>query len=122
MKTPQPIPPAVTFYLNLLQGITPDPPELVPPAPMDDTPIDMTPSSNPWQDDPQLQHSRSAAVSHLMVREYIKSHDANHMHHPITGLKETFDSLRCDNPDRRNRSMANELGRLSSGVGDRMKE
>ena len=57
-----------------------------------------------------------------MVREYVKSHDANHMHHPITGLKETFDSSRRDNPDRWNRSMANELGRLSSGVGDRMKE
>jgi hypothetical protein len=43
------------------------------------------------------------------------------MHHPVTGVKETFESLRKDNPERWNHSMANELGRLTSGVGDKMK-
>jgi len=111
--TPQPIPPAVAFYLNLLKGTATPPPALVHPAPTEATPIDIATSPNPWLDDPRLQHSRSAAVAHLMVQEYLRSHDANHMHHPITGLKETFDSLRRDNPDRWNCSMANELGRLS---------
>ena len=119
--TPRPIPPAVAFYLNLLKAPTMAPPELVPPSTMEESPNDSIIFSNPWQDDPRLQHSRSAAVAHLMVQEYLRSHDVNHMHNPVTGLKETLDSLRQDNPDRWNRSMPNELGRLSSGVGDRMK-
>jgi hypothetical protein len=49
------------------------------------------------------------------------THALHHMHHPLTGTKETFETLRRDNPTRWNHSMANELGRLTSGVGDRMK-
>jgi hypothetical protein len=64
---------------------------------------------------------RPRTVSPERTPPTTSTHVLNHMHHPLTGAKETFDTLRCDNPDRWNRSMANELGRLTSGVGERMK-
>ena len=46
--------------------------------------------------------------------------NANHIYNTITGAKETYDSLRQHNPKRWETSFANEIGRLSQGVGTRM--
>jgi hypothetical protein len=49
-------------------------------------------------------------VSPERTQPTLPAHCLHHMHRPITGVKETFDSLRKDNPERWNHSMANELG------------
>ena len=58
-----------------------------------------------------------------MTTEYEAARDAhlNHIYHPVTGTKESYDSLRSQNPDRWETSFSNEIGRLAQGVGDRMK-
>ena len=43
------------------------------------------------------------------------------MYHPITGIKESYDKLRARDPARWETGFANEMGRLASGVGTRMK-
>ena len=48
-------------------------------------------------------------------------HKLNHIYHPDTGTKQTYDSLRKTNKARWERSFANEIGRLAQGVGERMK-
>ena len=58
-----------------------------------------------------------------MTTEYEAARDAhlNHIYHPVTGTKETYDSLRTSqNPERWETSFSNEIGRLAQGVGDRM--
>ena len=44
----------------------------------------------------------------------------SNMFHPVTGSKENYNQLKKRDPDRWTTSMANELGRLASGVGTRM--
>jgi hypothetical protein len=48
-------------------------------------------------------------------------HQLNHIHHPVTGAKQSYDKLKLSDTARWTTSMANELGRLSQGVGTRMK-
>jgi hypothetical protein len=43
------------------------------------------------------------------------------MYHPVTGQKETYDSLRRQNPERCETSFSNEIGHLAQVVGGRMK-
>ena len=43
-----------------------------------------------------------------------------HMYHPVSGIKETYDTLRKRDPERWEKSFANEIGRLAKGVGTRM--
>ena len=78
---------------------------------------------DPHRHDPRHTHSRSTALAQLMTTEYEAARDAhlNHIYHPVTGTKETYDSLRSQNPDRWETSFSNEIGRLAQGVGDRMK-
>jgi hypothetical protein len=78
---------------------------------------------DPHRHDPRHTHSRSTALAQLMATEYEAARDAhlNHIYHPVTGTKESYDSLRSQNPDRWETSFSNEIGRLAQGVGDRMK-
>ena len=77
---------------------------------------------DPHRHDPRHTHSRSTALAQLMATEYEAARDAhlNHIYHPVTGTKESYDSLRSQNPDRWETSFSNEIGRLAQGVGDRM--
>ena len=55
---------------------------------------------DPHRHDPRHTHSRSTALAQLMTTEYEAARDAhlNHIYHPVTGTKETYDSLRRQNP------------------------
>jgi hypothetical protein len=44
----------------------------------------------------------------------------HHIYHPQTGAKQSYDRLKLSNPPRWTTGMANEFGRLASGVGTRM--
>jgi hypothetical protein len=44
----------------------------------------------------------------------------HHIYHPQTGAKQSYDRLKLSNPSRWTAGMANEFGRLASGVGTRM--
>jgi hypothetical protein len=41
-------------------------------------------------------------------------HHVNHMYHPTTGKRETYESLRAQDPERWGTSFANEIGRLAT--------
>jgi hypothetical protein len=62
-----------------------------------------------------------AAAQLAQDQEYYNPAQVNHMYHPVTGMRENYDQLKKREPDRWNRSMANEMGRLAQGVGTRMK-
>jgi hypothetical protein len=47
-------------------------------------------------------------------------HRMHHICHPQTGAKQSYDRLKLSNPPRWTVGMANEFGRLASGVGTRM--
>ena len=67
--------------------------------------------------------TRSAALTqshHPKLSESERDAHLNHIYNPITGNKETYESLRLQNPDRWDTSFANEIGRLAQGVGTRM--
>ena len=63
-------------------------------------------------------HTRSRALAQLLTEEY-DAH-VNHLYNPVTGNKETYDSLRAQDPEKWERSFSTEIGRLASGVGERM--
>ena len=61
-------------------------------------------------------HTRSCSLAQLLTKEY-NAH-VNHLYkNPVTGNKETYDSLRAQDPEKWERSFSNEIGRLASGVG-----
>ena len=78
---------------------------------------------------PSRRHTRSTALAQLLRSEYDQhishmhhpEHHVNHMYHPTTGKRETYESLRAQDPERWGTSFANEIGRLAQGVGERMK-
>ena len=78
---------------------------------------------------PSRRHTRSTALAQLLRSEYDQhishmhhpEHHVNHMYHPTTRKRETYKSLRAQDPDRWGTSFANEIGRLAQEVGDRMK-
>ena len=76
------------------------------------------PRPAPFRSDPRRMRTRSRALAQMLTHEY----DAhiNHLYNPVTGNKETYDSLCAQDPEKWERSFANEIGRLASGVGDRM--
>lgn len=75
----------------------------------------------PWKFDPRHLHSRARAAAQLTIAEYTNKQDyLHHLYDEITGKKETFETLRKKDPDKWNRAMGNELGRLAQGVGKRM--
>ena len=71
----------------------------------------------PYRYDPRHAHSRSRAVLQLVINE---TERANTIYNETTGQRETYDSLYKQDPKKWGTSMANELGRLTQGVGTRM--
>jgi hypothetical protein len=86
-------------------------------------PRPVRPRLDPFRNDPRRQHSRSRALAQLLIEDTLKhsDHHLSHIYHPVTGIRETYDSLRAKDPERWERSFANEIGRLAQGIGDRMK-
>jgi hypothetical protein len=54
------------------------------------------------------------------LAQHTTEHRVHHICHPETGAKQSHDRLKTSNPPRWIRGMANEFGRLASGVGTRM--
>jgi hypothetical protein len=52
--------------------------------------------------------------------QHARVHQLNHIHHPVTGAKQTYNKLKISDPARWATSMANELGRLATVIGTRM--
>jgi hypothetical protein len=78
---------------------------------------------DPHRNDPQHAHLRTSALAQIFMCEHESTRDAhlNHIYNPVTGNKESYDSLRKQNPDRWETSFSNEIGHLAQGVGDHMK-
>ena len=68
-----------------------------------------------WIHEPQPQHTRTEALSQLVTQEH-----RDHLYHPVIIQHETYDKLNIRHPNLYISSTSNELGRLASGVGDRM--
>jgi len=72
---------------------------------------------------PHTYNTRYAqAAAQSATQETYDQCDANHMYHPITGNRENFDQLKEQDPERWEKGMGNEMGRLAQGIGPRMKE
>ena len=80
------------------------------PAAKPNLPRLVRPRLAPFRSDPRRMHTRSRALAQLLTTEY-DAHIIN-LYNP--------DSLRAQDPEKWERSFANEIGRLASGVGDRM--
>ena len=78
-------------------------------------PWPVCPILNTWRHDPHLWHTCAAAVSQLVIQEH-----PNNIYHSVTGQFETYDKINLWHTKRWITRMFNELGRLASGVGDRM--
>ena len=72
-------------------------------------------SLNTWRYYPHLRHTCAASVAQLLIQIHL-----NHLYHPVTGQRETYEKLKLRRPKRWITSMSNELGHLASGVGERM--
>ena len=66
-----------------------------------------------------LTSFRNCAFAQLLINEYSDSH-ASHIYNPDTGIKEIYDTLCAQDPEQRERSFTNKIGRLAQGVGTRM--
>ena len=72
--------------------------------------------------------SRSTVLAQLLTATdtevdydtHVRAFQSNHIYHPLTGRKETYETLRAQNPSRWETSFVNEIGRLAQGVGTRM--
>ena len=86
------------------------------------------PRLQPWRASRGRPLTRSTALAQLLTadtaattyEDHVRAFQANHIYHPLTGKKETYESLRAQNVSRWETSFANEIGRLAQGVGDRM--
>ena len=86
------------------------------------------PRLQPWRASRGRPLSRSTALAQLLTDTntetnydaHVRAFQANHIYHPLTGKKETYETLRAQNPPRWETSFANEIGRLAQGVGTRM--
>ena len=78
-------------------------------------PRPVIPSLNTWRHDPRLGHTCTSAEAQLVIRDHL-----NRLYHPVTGQCKTYDKLNLWHPKLCITSMYNELGRLVSGVEDRM--
>ena len=74
------------------------------------------PRLNTWRQDPHLLHTCAAAVAQLVIQEHL-----NHIYHSVTGHRKNYGKLKLLHTKRCTISMYNELGRLASGVRDRIK-
>ena len=74
------------------------------------------PSLNTLRHDPCMHNTRAAAVSQMVIQEHL-----NHLYHPVTGQRENYDKLNLRHTKRYITTMFNELERLASGVGHRIK-
>ena len=81
-------------------------------------PRPVRPRLDPWRSDPRRRHTRSEALAQLLTPDY-DPHIA-HLYHPVTGEKESYDSLRKQDPKKWETAFSNEIGRLAQGVGERM--
>ena len=79
-------------------------------------PRTVCPSLEPWRHDLHLRHTCTATLSQQVIQENL-----NHIYHPFTGQRGNYDKLKLRYTKRWTNSMSNELGRLASGVGYRMK-
>ena len=63
-----------------------------------------------YQYDPRRRHTRAQAVLQLMIQElkYV-----NHINNPVTGARETYNSLFKQDSEKWGRSFVNELGILA---------
>ena len=68
---------------------------------------------------PSRYHTRSTDLAQLFIQEY--DHHITPIYHPVTGVKETYDSLSAQYPVQWETSFSNDIDRLSQGVGTRMK-
>ena len=90
-----------------------------PPAPLKKAlPRPVRPRLDPWRADPRRRHTRTTALAQLLQTDY-EAH-ISHLYHPVTGEKESYDSLRAQDPEKWERAFSNEMGRLAQGVGTRM--
>ena len=64
-------------------------------------------------------HTRSTDLSQLLIQEY--DHHIAHLYHTVTGAKETYDSLRNQDPVKWETIFSNDISRLLQGVGNHMK-
>ena len=62
------------------------------------------------------------AVQYLMRKEYMHTHGMHHTLHPETGKVCSYNQIIANKvPDQCSISFADELGRLTNGVGERIK-
>ena len=73
------------------------------------------PHLDPWRADPRRHHTRTTDLAQLLQQDY-EAH-ISHLYHPVTGEKESYDSLRAQDPEKWERAFSNEMGRLAQGVG-----
>ena len=78
-------------------------------------PRPVCPILNTWRHYPRLQHTGAAAVYQLVIQDHF-----HNLYHPVTVQHETYEKLKLKHTKLWIVSMSNELGRLDSGVGDRM--
>ena len=105
-----PDPPFSTNFLDLFIS-----PLSAIPARKSMPPRPVCPSLKTSRHDPRLWHTRAASVSQFVIQEHL-----NNIYHTVTDQRETYDKLKLQHPKRWITSMYNELGRLASGVGDRI--
>ena len=108
------------MFFNLpLPKAAPTLPPRVPPKP----PHPVRVRLDPYRNDPRQAHSRARALAQIILKEQENTRDAhlNHIYNTATGNKESYDTLRKQNPERWETSFSNEIGRLAQGVGTRMK-
>ena len=75
------------------------------PAAKPNLPRLVRPRLAPFCSDPRRMHTRSRALTQLLTTEY-DAHIIN-LYNPVTGNKETYDSLRAQDPEKWERSFAN---------------
>lgn len=62
----------------------------------------------PFRSDPRRMHTRSRALAQMLTQECYDAH-VNHLYNPVTGNKETYDTLRAQDLQKWETSFANAI-------------